>query len=404
MSAWAFYSSCVPDGRGVTVGVHEKESIEAGDASTLIQHAGKEHRVGAGLVSALETSVTFSVGSPEDTPVYQRLSNTANHKEVTAVLAALEGAEAAFVTSSGMAALHTALLGELRPGDHVVCQDSCYGSTQGLLRKVFEPLGVGVSFAPIEMMHTACTERTRVFLVESISNPLCVPQDVASVIQYARSRGAVSIVDNTFASPINMKPVALGADYVVESATKYLNGHSDQVAGVIAGSADKIRKAAGLAMYTGCFLSTEGCHRLLRGIRTLAVRMRAHNEGGLAFAAGARQMQELGVEAVFHGPPSGGPVPAGFKGFGGMVCLRFHPEVSVEKLMRHVKLITDVPSLGGTETTACMPIHTTHKWTAPEECARQGVTRHLLRVSIGLEDPRDLLADLSQGLILARRS
>lgn len=377
------------------------ETRSAGEP-TLIQHVGKEHRVGKGLVSALETSVTFSVDSPDDTPVYQRLSNTANHKEVTAVLAALEGAEDAFVTSSGMAALHTVLVSELKPGDHVVCQDACYGSTQGLLRKVFEPWGINVSFAPVAQMGQAANDRTRVFLVESITNPFCVPQDIASVVALARSRGAVSVVDNTFASPLNIKPLSLGADYVYESATKYLNGHSDQVAGVIAASADKIRSASGVAMYTGCFLSTEGCHRLLRGVRTLAVRMKAHNEGGLLFAEGARQMKELGVEEVFHGPARGAEAPAGFQGFGGMMCLRFHPSVSVEKLMRHVKLIADVPSLGGTETTACMPLHTTHKWTSAEECARQGVNRHLLRVSVGLEDAHDLLEDLRQGLLAVR--
>lgn len=366
---------------------------------TIIQHAGREHRVGKGLVSALETSVTFSVDSPDETPVYQRLSNTANHKEVTAVLAALEGGEAAFVTSSGMAALHTVLVSELKPGDHVVCQDACYGSTQGLLRKVFEPWGVGVGFAPVAEMERVANERTRVFLVESITNPFCVPQDIASVVALARSRGAVSIVDNTFASPLNIKPLLLGADYVYESATKYLNGHSDQVAGVIAGSAEKIQSLSALAMYTGCFLATEGCHRLLRGLRSLALRMKAHNEGGLLFAAGAREMTELGVEEVFHGPEPGTAAPQGFHGFGGMMCLRFHPSVSVEKLMRHVQLIADVPSLGGTETTACMPLHTTHKWTSQEECARQGVTRHLLRVSVGLEDPYDLLEDLRQGLV-----
>ncbi len=366
--------------------------------ATALQHAGKQHRVGRGVISAVEQAVTFTVESPDDIPVYQRLSNTGNHREVNAVVAALEAAPAAFVTNSGMAAMHLVLSEHLKPGDHVICHSRCYGSTRGLLDRVFVPLGISVSYCETPEFLANARDNTAVVLLESITNPFCVPEDIAAVASEFRGRDAVVVVDNTFASPVNCQPYALGADYVVESATKYMNGHSDLIAGAVAATAERVEALTSRAMYLGCSLSTEGCNRLLRGLRTLSVRMQAHNASGLEFAEAMASFPE--VETVFYGVSASRTKQAvpGFGGYGGMVCLRFAPEISLERMMPLLKRVLDVPSLGGTETTACLPLHTTHKWTSPEVCREQGVDASILRVSMGLERCDDIVADFRQAL------
>lgn len=384
---------------------NDKTPAHAHQIATLLQHSGNEHRIGKGLVSATEQAVTFRVDSTDDEPMYQRLSNTANNKEIQSVLADLQGAEASFVTNSGMAALYLILATELRPGDHIICQENCYGSTKGLLDKVLKDWGIRASFCPVAEIADHLQPTTRALIIESISNPFCVPQDIRGACLLAKSKGIVSIVDNTFASPWNCRPLALGADYTFESATKYLNGHSDQVAGVIGATANRIQTLASRAMYLGCFLASDSCVKLLRGLRTFALRMERHNENGQAFAAAMRQLPQ--VEKVYYGLPqseahhemvTNDAIKECFSGFGGMVCLRFQRGLEVPKLLARLRYVADVPSLGGTETTACMPLHTTHKWTAAEECKRLGVDECVLRVSVGLESLDDIVADFRAAL------
>jgi cystathionine beta-lyase/cystathionine gamma-synthase len=373
--------------------------------STTLQHAGAEYRVGKGLVSATETSVTFRSPSNDDDPVYQRLSNTSNNRELRAVLAQAFGGEDAFVTNSGMAALTLILATELRPGDEIICQEDCYGSTRGLLENVMEDWGIVTRFCKAKNMAEHIGPRTRALLVETISNPFCEPQDVVAVCALARKFGLLSIVDNTFASPYNCRPTEFGADYVWESATKYLNGHSDQVAGVVIASKQRIAKTEKRAMYLGCFLSSESCVRLLRGLRTFALRMERHNQNGAAFAAALSSIQ--GVDRVFYGfhsvaaasDPVLDSMSKVLSGFGGMVCLRFASDVDVHRVCAALKYAADVPSLGGTETTVCMPLHTTHKWTAPELRQSLGIDGQVLRVSVGLEDTADIVGDFRQAVL-----
>ncbi len=388
--------------------MHNQESraVARGQkVETVLQHSGNEHRIGNGLISATEQSVTFRVESTNDEPVYQRLSNTANNKEIQSVLADLQGSEGAFVTNSGMAALYLILATELRPGDHIVCQEDCYGSTKGLLDKVLKDWGVRASFCSVQDIANHFQPTTRAIIIESISNPFCLPQDIRTACALAQSKGIVSIVDNTFASPWNCKPLALGADYTFESATKYLNGHSDQVAGVIGASSQRIQALASRAMYLGCFLASDSCVKLLRGLRTFALRMQRHNENGMGFADAMRQLPQ--VERVYYGVPQRDGynglsyedhIKGCFSGFGGMVCLRFRRDINVPKMLARCRYVADVPSLGGTETTACLPLHTTHKWTAAEECKRLGVDEFVLRVSVGLESLDDILSDFSQAV------
>lgn len=363
---------------------------------TRMQHAGSEHRVGTGLVSALELSVTFETESIDDMPVYARLSNTRNHAEVEALLAALHGTERALVFGSGMAAMTAVLLTFLRPGDHILAQENCYAGNQGLLTKVMARLGIEHTFAPIDAWPASFRPNTKMAYLESISNPFCEPQDVLAGASAARARGCLTVCDNTFASPVNFRPaLEAGVDFVLESATKYLNGHSDLVCGAIAGSAQALAKISETAMYLGGFLSTTGCVQLTRGLRTLGVRMERHNNNGRAFAH-ALAASPL-VAKVYHGSLlSADDSRRGVfaKGFGGMCCVRFAPQVAVRTLMRSMSLVHDVPSLGGTETTACMPYHTTNRWMPAAERQRLGIDEQLVRFSVGLEDPHDIIQDV----------
>ncbi|MFZ9520841.1 MAG: trans-sulfuration enzyme family protein [Silvanigrellaceae bacterium] len=367
-------------------------SLEKCAVETILQHAGAQHRVGDGLVGALEQSVTFSTSSVDDLPVYSRLSNTSNHKEICALVAALHRTSSAQVFASGMAAIHAVLTSILRPGDHLLMQENCYGTAQGLAQKILGRWGIETTLAPLSEWHKALKTNTRALFFESISKPFCMPQDFALALEAKARSGAMLICDNTFASPANCTPALEGVDVVVESGTKYMNGHSDLVCGVVACSDEFSEQLATTAMYVGGFLSPAGCMQLLRGLRTLQVRMRAHNENGVEFA---RQVRELdGVAEVFHGSllnPKGNDV---FRGYSGMVGVRFDPSVDVPALMRQLKLVSDVPSLGGTETTACMPWWTTNRWMSDAEKSRLKIDEKLVRFSIGLESVNDLISDL----------
>ena len=382
------------------------------DIGTILQHGGKSHRVGRGLLGAQETSVTFATASVEDPPVYARLGNTANHAEVEDLLAALHGPDsAALVCSSGMAALTTTLLTTLRPGDHLVVQKNCYGGTQQLIKHVLQPWGVEVDEGALEEWPSLMRQNTAACLMESISNPFCTPQNLEAAFRSAASvagarrlkeRGAVLICDNTFASPALCRPLAWGVDIVVESATKYLNGHSDVVAGLIASSPDVAKPLREVLRVNGGFLATASCVQLLRGLRTLALRIQKQSENGAAFAAAMRV--NSGISRVWYG--SEDPAIKRFfpAGWGGMVALELAEGVSPGAFLRALKIITDVPSLGGTESTVTSPWFTTHRWESEEQRVRQGITPRLMRFSIGLEQIGDVIADAEQALKIASQS
>lgn len=369
---------------------------------TGLQHAGAEHRVGRGLISAVETSVTFLPDERGSVPIYARLSNTKNHREAEAMIAHIEHAEASAVFASGMAAMSAFCFSFLKPGDHMVCQENSYGGNNGLLTKVMKRWGVETTFAPIERWHECFQSNTRAVYFESISNPFCIPQDIKRAIGLAKQHNALSICDNTFASPYNCLPIRLGTDFVLESGTKYLNGHSDVVCGTLASSQAHIQKINETAMYLGGFLSTTMTSQLLRGLRTFAVRMQAHNQNGERFASRMRALKD--VHTVYYATPHE-HIAENFKpGFGGMCTVRFASHVDVYKLMDSLEFVTDVPSLGGTETTGCLPIDTTNHWMKPPELEKLGIDHKLVRFSIGIENIDDLMKDIERALKIATTS
>ncbi|MEN9826966.1 MAG: hypothetical protein RI953_2711 [Pseudomonadota bacterium] len=380
----------------MSVNSEKPQPLEQRSVETLLQHAGAQHRLGGGLVGALEQSVTFSTPSVDDLPVYSRLSNTNNHKEICALVAALHRTPAAQVFASGMAAIHAVLTTILRPGDHLLVQENCYGTSQGLAQKILSKWGIETTFAPLSDWHKCVKSNTRALFFESISNPFCIPQDFSLALEAKKVSTAMLICDNTFASPVNCRPYLQGVDVVIESGTKYMNGHSDLVCGVVACSQEFSEQLATTAMYVGGFLSTAGCMQLLRGLRTLQVRMRAHNENGVEFA---RRVRELaGVSEVFHGSILNSKPQRHFSGYGGMVGVRFAGNVDVPALLRRLDLVSDVPSLGGTETTACMPWWTTNRWMSDADKSRLKIDEQLVRFSVGLESVDDLISDLRSAI------
>ena len=361
--------------------------------ATDLQHAGKDHRVGTGLVSATENAVTFQSASATDLPVYSRLGNTANHREVEAMLARLHHADQSIATGSGMSCLTLILTTMLKPGDHVLVVDVCYGGTYNLLTKVYSRWGIESSFQPMKDWSAHLKPNTRMVIFESITNPFCSPQDIGAAIGFAKKHQLISVCDNTFASPALCKPLLHGADLVFESATKYLNGHSDVIAGMIAGSNEHMNQLRPPHAFLGTFLPPYQCTQLLRGIRTLELRMEAHSKSGQAFADALRQSPL--VAEVSHGLEQGHSASKFYKrGFGGMVSVKFSKSIDVKKLMSAMRLVTNVPSLGGTESTATMPSYSTNWFMTDAEKSRYGIDDQLVRFSIGLETAEDLIEDV----------
>lgn len=362
-------------------------------SETKLQHVGAEHRLGLGIIGAQENGITFATPKVEEPPVYSRLGNTTNHRELEAVLGSVHGCRDAIATGSGMSAFTLLFFSLLKPGDHVLVSDGCYGGTFNFMTKILKPWGILTTFAPISAWNSHVTKQTKLVLAESITNPFCVPQDLGLAAEVAKRHNLISVCDNTFASPVLCKPLAIGFDLVMESATKYLNGHSDVIAGMLAGRADLIATMRPPHAYLGTFLPTPQCMQVLRGLRTLEVRMQAHTKSGARFAE-SMSSSPL-VERVYYGVDSRHPAAKYFKqGFGGMVTVRFAAQVNVKKMMRAMPLVADVPSLGGTESSATMPAFTTNWFMSVEEKLAMAIDEQVVRFSIGLENADDIAADV----------
>jgi cystathionine beta-lyase/cystathionine gamma-synthase len=369
--------------------------------STLLQHSGSEHRLGDGIVGATEASVTYKTDSPHKKPKYSRLGNTANHSELEALLASIHRCEGAITTGSGMSAYTLLCTTLLAPGDHILCLSPCYGGTYYFLRNILEKWGVKTDFVPFRDWSNYLRPETKMVIFESISNPFCQPHDVNTIADFANSKGLISVCDNTFSSPAICTPADHKVDLILESATKYLNGHSDVVAGVICGKSALINKLRSQNAYLGTFLPTTACVQLMRGMRTLALRMSTHTSNAKMIADSFPSFPE--VEKVYYGAQNSSDLKSIFpNGYGGMMAVLFKSSVNMGLLMKKLKLAADVPSLGGTETTATRPYFTTNWFMTEEEKKCVGITPHLLRISVGLEDAADILNDFRFALTQAK--
>jgi methionine-gamma-lyase len=340
---------------------------------------------------------------------YARIANPTD-EVLAAAIAELHGADDGFVFASGMAAIHATLLSVLRSGDRVVCTRAVYGSTRSLLANVLGGIGIRTDF--VDATDLAGTERAlasepaRVLYVETISNPTIVVVDLEALAQLAHRYGAVFIVDNTFASPYLCRPLDLGADLVVESATKFIGGHSDVLAGVAVGNRERIGRLRAVQTDTGATLAPFAAFLVLRGLTTLALRMERHSASATALAAWLEDRP--GVERVYHpvlaSHPQASIARRQLRLGGGMLAFELAGGRPAGRAFIDALTIPErTASLGSIHTIVAHPPSTTHRQLSDDEIAAAGISPGLLRCSVGLEDLDDLQADFEQALVVARQ-
>lgn len=376
-------------------------------SASRVVHAGRELSARSPLAPDLSPAAVQVYTDLEDYDAvargeraghyYGRNSNL-NREMLERAVAELEGAEAGVATASGMAALHVALLTLAPKPTTIVATRELYGGTAALLRQDFEPAGYEVVFADLMDLQAArrAIASAGLVLAETITNPLCRVADLEAIAAAARERGAPFLVDNTFATPVLCRPLEFGASAVMHSATKYLGGHSDLVAGVIVGDAATMSASRARSVRIGTPLGPFDAWLALRGLRTLEVRMRRHSANSLALAHAMRAMP--GVARVHH-PLLDGPNRLLPEGAGGMMAFDLEGgRAAVQRMMNRFKLVRFAASLGGVETTISYPEITSHRSMSPAERAQLGVGPGTVRVSVGIEDSEDIVADFAQAI------
>lgn len=371
-------------------------------SSTLCVHAGTHlDRATGGACSPIYTSTAYAYPNSANQNIYPRYFNTPNQRVINRKLAALEQGEDALVFGSGMAAISTLLFSHLKPGDHAAFQASLYGGTHQFVTKELVRFGVEISFSrTTEEFASAIRPGTRLIYVESPSNPLLQCVDLAAIATLGRDHGALTVTDNTFATPINQNPIPLGFDAVIHSATKYLNGHSDVNAGVVVASSAVIQSLTECATNHGGMLDAHACYQLERGLKTLALRIRQHNENAdrlARFLQTHPAVSRVRYPGLFDHPDH--TVAARqMRGFGGMLAFELRDPSQVDRLLGRLRVVMPALSLGGVESLICVPSRTSHRLMTPIERQSAGISDGLVRVSAGIEDGEDLIEDFSQAL------
>lgn len=374
--------------------------------STIAVHGEPAHRPpGSPVVGPVFQSSTFiNEAGSEDEVQYTRYGNNPNQLDLARKYAILEGAEAAIFVASGMGATALAHFAVLRPGDHLLASQWIYGGTRALFDEEFSRLGIHVTYVDPQqprMWRRSVRKGTRAIFVETPTNPLMRVINLAPIALVAREFGLALLVDSTFASPMNFRPLEHGADVVITSATKYLNGHSDVIAGAVAGSEPLIEEVTRLMRLWGQAIDPHAAWLVERGLKTLAVRMGRHNSNGMAVAEWASRQPQ--VTAV-HYPglpdhPDHAVAAEVLDGFGGMVGLELKGGASAaERLCSRVQVFAHAPSLAGVESLVSEPRLTSHKALGAEGRRAQGIADGFVRLSCGIEDPEDLIADLERAM------
>ncbi|MEK6320085.1 MAG: aminotransferase class I/II-fold pyridoxal phosphate-dependent enzyme [Acidobacteriota bacterium] len=374
---------------------------------TKLIHAGEpEPRIlGAVSLPIFQTAMFEYAGEESYHDIrYIRLNNSPNHLALHRKLAALENAEAGLVAASGMAAITTTLLTVLSAGDHLLAQDCLYGGTHDFLTSDFAGFGLEFDFINgdnPDSWKNKLRPNTKAIYVEAMSNPLLQVSDLKAASAFAKENNLVSIIDNTFASPINFRPAEWGFDVSLHSCTKYLNGHSDIVGGACIGHADLIEKITHKLNHLGGSMDPHAAFLLHRGMKTLALRVRCQNESGMKLA---RFLEEHPAIARVNYPGleshSGHQrARALFDGFSGMLSFEIKGGVdAAEKFMTKARLPIVAPSLGGVETLVTRPATTSHSGMSREDRNRLGITDSLIRVSVGIEAAEEIIEDFDQAL------
>lgn len=374
---------------------------------TLAVHGGEPRPAHNGsVVHPIYQGTVFETrpGETYDEIQYIRLNSNPSQDYLHDKLALLEGAEAAVATSSGMAAITTALLATVQAGDHVIAAGAFYGGTHHFLTDQGPRLGWEVDFvdpADPEAWAAALRPETKAFVVETISNPLVRVGDLPAIAAFSREHGLTSIIDNTFATPVVFRPHSIGFDLVCHSATKALNGHSDIVAGVITGGAERLGRVRSVLNLYGGSLDPHAGFLLARGLKTLALRVRQQNANALGIARfleghkGIAKVNYPGLES--H--PDHARAAELFDGFGSVLSFRPVGGVAAaDALLKGLELPYTAPSLGGVESLVTRPAVTSHAGMSVAERAAEGIDEDLVRFSCGIEATEDLVADFAQAL------
>lgn len=381
---------------------------------TKLIHDGSEQNPSSAISSPIYQSATFRFDKAEDIaeamvaqahPLFYGRYATPNTKQVEATVASLEGGEDALAVASGMAAVTLVLMTFLEAGDHVVAQNTLYPTTSKLIAHKLPALGIGstiVDQTDVDAFAQAIRPETRLLYVETPANPTLTLTDLSALAELAHEKEIVAVADNTFATSYNQKPLSLGFDVVLHSATKYLSGHSDVVAGVVVSDAARIEAMWNTHVMFGPVLHPMEAWLLRRGLMTFDMRMAQHNANALAVARFL--MHHPAVADVYYPGLESHPQHALARrqmpgGFGGMVCfdLKGGREAGY-RLLQELELISLAVSLGGTHSLITHPASTVSAVQSEEEIAASGVQPGLVRLSVGLEDVADIIADLDQAL------
>jgi cystathionine beta-lyase/cystathionine gamma-synthase len=329
--------------------------------------------------------------------LYSRVGNP-NTDELGQAVAALEHAPDGVAASSGLSAILAGVLAVVRNGDHIVAADDLYGGSFHLLKAELDRFGIETSFVPfsdLKKVEGAIKENTKLLYTESITNPLLRVENLEDVIELAKKRKLTVLVDNTFATPLHVRPYLLGADLVVHSATKYIGGHSDVTSGVVVGRKDLIAEARARIVNLGANLSPFEAWLTCRGLKTLALRMRAQSENARMLAERLRENEK--VAKVYY------PFEKGEKGYGAIVTIELAEHVDTNQFFKSLGWVKIVPTLAGVETTVSHPLKTSHRALPPEAQAELGITYEVVRISVGIEHAADIIEQFEAALDAAKK-
>ena len=374
---------------------------------TKLIHAGEPEQSISGAVTLpifQSSTYEYSGQTSYHDLRYIRLNNTPNHLALHTKLAMLENADAALVAGSGMAAISATLLTVVGGGGHLLAQDCLYGGTHDLLTQEFPSIGIEVDFIDGDdptSWREMIRPQTKAIYVEALSNPLVQVSDLQAASEFASEHGLLAIIDNTFASPVNFRPSEIGFDLSLHSATKYLNGHTDIVAGAVIGRGELIGEITRKLNHLGGVLDPHACFLLQRGLKTLGVRVRHQNEGALRIARFLEQHPRVtrvnypGLESHPHHLRA----CELFDGFGGVLSFELEGDArSADRFIANVTIPISAPSLGGVETLITRPATTSHSGMTASDRASAGIRDGLVRLSVGLESSDDLIEDFEIAL------
>ncbi|RLC05999.1 MAG: cystathionine beta-lyase [Deltaproteobacteria bacterium] len=370
---------------------------------TQCVHSGTYRDSGTkGVNTPIFTSSSFEYMDLNEN-VYPRYNNTPNQKAVIKKLCALENSEDGLIFSSGMAAISTAIFSLLSKGDHIILQKDIYGGTHHFATAEFDRFGIAYDFVSNQLkdIEKAVRNNTRIIYIESPSNPLLLITDIKAVADYAKAKQILTIIDNTFATPINQSPMDLGIDIVIHSGTKYIGGHGDLCCGAALASKELIARLKSTAANMGGSLNAATCYLIERSLKTLGLRVERHNQNAMKIAK-YLQGHSL-IRSVYYPGLESHPgyeiARKQMRAFGGMVSFEIDNKKMVpHQFLRNLKMIRPALSLGGVETIVCAPVATSHEKISDAERADLGITDALLRLSVGIEDADDIIADLEQAM------